>query len=45
MAPVIRTAFSPNICSSCFRKWYENESITLTIDELYENESIEGNDF
>jgi hypothetical protein len=27
MAPVIRTAFSPNICLSCFRKWYENESI------------------
>jgi hypothetical protein len=23
MAPVIRTAFSPNICLSCFRKWYE----------------------
>ena len=27
MSPIIRTAFSPNICLSCFRKWYEKQLI------------------
>jgi len=22
-----KTNFQPNICISCFRKWYENESL------------------